>query len=105
MMDGRRIKNSKRQEYNMEEYVVTILWDDDEHEWAATSEDVPGLRLTYKSLDALMELVRYEVPEILGISQEHGFYIRFRAERLRPVPIWAGREDEYEDYEDEEDDK
>ena len=50
------------------EYKVNLLWDDEACVWVATSEDVPGLVLESGSVDALIEKVRYAVPELLEIT-------------------------------------
>ncbi|MBQ7565225.1 MAG: DUF1902 domain-containing protein [Lachnospiraceae bacterium] len=52
------------------EYKIRILWDDEASVWTATSEDVPGLVLESGSIDALIEKVRYAVPELLSMNQE-----------------------------------
>ena len=52
------------------EYKIRILWDDEASVWTATSEDVPGLVLESGSIDALIEKVRYAVPELLNMNQE-----------------------------------
>lgn len=49
----------------------------------ATSEDVPGLVLESGSVDALIEKVRYAVPELLEITESlRALPIHFYAERL-----------------------
>ena len=52
------------------EYKIRLLWDDEASVWTATSEDVPGLVLESGSIDALIEKVRYAVPELLNMNQE-----------------------------------
>ena len=52
------------------EYKIRLLWDDEASVWTATSEDVPGLVLESGSIDALIEKVRYAVPELLSMNQE-----------------------------------
>ena len=49
-------------------YVVKCKWDDDSQVWTATSKDVPGLILESGSFDALIERVRYAVPELLELN-------------------------------------
>ncbi|MCL2376384.1 MAG: DUF1902 domain-containing protein [Defluviitaleaceae bacterium] len=44
---------------------VTLAWDDEAYVWMATSEDVMGLVLEDGSFDALVQRVRYAVPELL----------------------------------------
>lgn len=52
----------------MNEYTINFIWDDEALVWVATSEDVPGLTLESGSLDALMERVRYTIPELLELN-------------------------------------
>jgi hypothetical protein len=44
------------------------MWDQEAGVWIATSEDVPGLVLESGSFDALVERVRYAVPELLELN-------------------------------------
>lgn len=46
------------------EYVIKLLWDNDANVWVATSEDIPGLVLESGSYDALLERVRFAIPEL-----------------------------------------
>lgn len=65
------------------EYKVNLLWDDEACVWVATSEDVPGLAMESGSVDALIEKVRYAVPELLEITESlRALPIHFYAERL-----------------------
>ena len=65
------------------EYKVNLFWDDEACVWVATSEDVPGLVLESGSVDALIEKVRYAVPELLEINESiRSLPIHFYAERL-----------------------
>lgn len=50
------------------EYVVTLAWDSDADVWVATSKDIPGLVLESGSFDALLERVRFAVPELLSLN-------------------------------------
>lgn len=50
------------------EYVVKFVWDDDANVWIATSNDIPGLILESGSFDALLERVRFAVPELLSLN-------------------------------------
>lgn len=52
----------------MAEYNINFLWDNEASVWVATSEDVPGLALESGSLDALMERVRFALPELLALN-------------------------------------
>lgn len=50
------------------EYTVRLEWDDEAGVWIATSEDIPGLVLESGSFDALLERVRFAVPELLELN-------------------------------------
>lgn len=47
---------------------VNVIWDADAGVWVAESEDVPGLVLESGSFDALVERLRYAVPEMLELN-------------------------------------
>ncbi len=47
---------------------INFIWDPDASVWIATSDDVPGLVLESGSFDALIERVRYAVPELLELN-------------------------------------
>jgi hypothetical protein len=66
------------------EYAVSLSWDNDAGVWLAGSADVPGLALESGSLDALIERVKYAIPDLLGI-QNTVIRINFQAERLAEV--------------------
>ncbi len=50
------------------EYIIYLNWDSDADVWVATSEDIPGLVLESGSFDALLERVRFAVPELLDLN-------------------------------------
>ena len=50
------------------EYVIHLTWDHEADVWIATSDDVPGLVLECGSFDALLERVRFAVPELLSLN-------------------------------------
>ena len=50
------------------EYVIKFIWDDEASVWVATSDDIPGLVLESGSFDALLERVRFSVPELLALN-------------------------------------
>lgn len=50
------------------EYTVNSTWDNEASVWFATSEDIPGLILESGSFDALLERVRFAVPELLELN-------------------------------------
>jgi len=68
----------------MNEYTVQLTWDNEAYVWLASSDDVPGLALEAGSLDALMERVKYAIPDLLGLSNVD-LKINFKAERLAEV--------------------
>ena len=49
-------------------YKINFLWDNDAGVWVATSEDVPGLVLESGSFDALIEKVKFTVPELMELN-------------------------------------
>ena len=52
----------------MPSYNINFLWDTEAAVWVATSEDIPGLALESGSYDALIERVRFAVPELLELN-------------------------------------
>lgn len=50
------------------EYIINLVWDNDADVWIATSDDIPGLVLESGSFDALLERVRFAVPELLELN-------------------------------------
>jgi hypothetical protein len=73
----------------MPEYKVSFFWDKEAAVWVATSDEVPGLVLEAGSLDALMERVRYAVPELLSLNKaEQGdFALHFYSERHELIAL------------------
>jgi hypothetical protein len=72
---------------SLPEYTINLSWDDEAAVWIANSRDIPGLVLESGSLDALIERVRFAVPELLalnGIAHET-FSLCFRSERRELV--------------------
>ena len=68
------------------EYSVKLQWDPDAAVWVATSEDIIGLVLECGSVDALVERVRYAVPELLELNhQQPATGIRFQMERYERI--------------------
>ena len=67
----------------MAEYTIKLDWDSQANVWIATSDDVPGLVLESGSFDALIERVRYAVPELLELNEkEHAeIPLHFKSER------------------------
>jgi hypothetical protein len=66
------------------EYTVLLTWDDEAYVWMATSTDVSGLALESGSLDALIERVKFAVPDLLDLKGTD-IKINFKAERLAEV--------------------
>ena len=52
----------------MKTYTVNIIWDPEAEVWVATSGDIGGLVLESGSLDALIEKIKYAVPELLELN-------------------------------------
>jgi hypothetical protein len=68
----------------MSSCTVELDWDNEASVWTATSNDVPGLVLESGSLDALMERVKYAVPDLLNVRDAR---IDFKAERITEVHV------------------
>ena len=49
-------------------YTVKLTWDGEASMWIATSDDVPGLVLESNSYDALIEKVKFAIPELLELN-------------------------------------
>ena len=71
------------------EYTINLIWDDEAAVWIATSENIEGLVLESGSIDALIERVRFAVPEILSLNNkilsEKTISLCFRSERYEQV--------------------
>lgn len=52
----------------MQELLINLTWDPDAAVWIAESDDVPGLVLESGSFDALIERVRFTIPELLELN-------------------------------------
>lgn len=52
----------------MEELLIKLTWDPEAAVWIAESDDVPGLVLESGSFDALVERVRFAVPELMELN-------------------------------------
>ena len=68
---------------------VKLLWDNEAAVWVAESDDLPGLALESGSCDALIERVKYIVPELLDMNDIKADFcdINFVAERFEHVLI------------------
>lgn len=71
------------------EYIVNLTWDNDADVWIATSEDIPGLVLESGSFDALLERVRFAVPELLELnsSDQTPLTLNFVSERHERIAL------------------
>ncbi len=71
------------------EYVINLNWDNEADVWIATSKDVPGLVLESGSLDALIERVRFAVPELLELNSDNRktLSLLFLSERHEKVAL------------------
>ena len=49
-------------------YRINLLWDSEADVWVAASEDVPGLIPESGSFDALLERVKYAIPELIELQ-------------------------------------
>ncbi len=71
------------------EYDVDLLWDSEAAVWVASSENIPGLAMESGSYDALIERVRFVVPELLELNgmPKEDIALRFHSERLEKVSL------------------
>jgi len=71
----------------MDEYVITLFWDDEASVWIAESQDIPGLILESSSFDDLVNRVKIAAPELLEISGMNHTQVKlhFKAEQLAVV--------------------
>jgi len=69
------------------EYVVNFIWDNEACVWVATSDDIPGLVLESGSFDALLERVRFAVPELLELNDPDAtpLTLTFQSERKERI--------------------
>ncbi len=52
-------------------YVVNLLYDEIAGVWVATSDDIQGLVLESGSIDALIEKIKFAVPELLELNNDN----------------------------------
>lgn len=73
------------------EYRIKTIWDPEAAVWTATSDDVPGLCLESGTLDALIEKVKYAVPELLAMNTKTSagtdIAVSFAAQRKEVVAL------------------
>ncbi len=65
-----------------------FMWDGEAGVWVATSDDVPGPVLESGSYDALVEKVRYTVPELIdlnGLSVSRPLDLTFLSKRSERI--------------------
>lgn len=71
------------------ELLIRMIWDPDASVWVAESDDVPGLVMESGSFDALLERVRFAIPELLKLnnSPQSSLRLNFVSERHEQVAI------------------
>lgn len=70
------------------ELTIQMTWDPDACVWIAESEDVPGLVLESGSFDALLERVRFAVPELLSLDHAGmPLMLNFQSERRERLAL------------------
>ena len=69
------------------EYTVDFLWDNETAVWIAESKNIPGLVLESGSLDALIEKVKFAVPELLSLNNDNNKNINLLIKTERQVVI------------------
>ena len=71
------------------EYIINLTWDNEENVWIAQSDDVPGLILESGSCDALIERVRYAIPELLELNNNSNPtpYLTFVSKRQERIAL------------------
>ena len=69
------------------EYIIRLSWDHDASVWIATSEDIPGLVLESGSFDALLQRVRFAVPELLSLncSEKKTLTLHFLSDHIERI--------------------
>ncbi len=71
------------------EYIINLTWDNEASVWIAQSDDVPGLVLESGSFDALLERVRFAVPELLQLNKSTSPlpYLTFVSKRQERIAL------------------
>ena len=69
------------------DYTVNLSWDNEADVWVAQSDDIPGLILESGSFDALIERVRFAIPELIELNKTENLsptitFISKRQERI-----------------------
>lgn len=72
-------------------YRIKVLWDNEAAVWIATSQDVPGLVLESGSFDALLERVRFAVPELVELNggKPSVYNLTYEMERQDQVAVYG----------------
>ncbi len=70
-------------------YKINMLWDNEAGVWVATSDDIPGLVLESGSFDALLERVRFAVPELVELNNNNRteMMLTFVSERQERIAL------------------
>lgn len=71
------------------ELLIKMTWDPDALVWIAESEDVPGLAMESGSFDALIEKLRFAIPELLELNSKPKapLFLNFVSSRHEQVAI------------------
>ena len=71
------------------ELLIKLTWDPEAGVWIAESDDVPGFALESGSCDALIERLRFAVPELLELNGIAAAPLRLRmlSERCERIAI------------------
>lgn len=70
-------------------YVVNLILDPEAGVWIATSDDIPGLVLESGSFVALLERVRFAVPELLELNDPDATPLTLTFQSVRRERIMA----------------
>ena len=77
-----------RSEVTNLEYNVSFIWDEESLVWIATSEEIEGLALESGSFDALIERLKYAIPELLELNgQPQAEKINIYCDRTEKVMV------------------
>ncbi len=71
------------------ELLIKMTWDPEALVWIAESDDAPGLAMESGSFDALIERLRFAVPELLELNSRpcSPLYLNFVSSRHEQVAI------------------
>ena len=71
------------------EYIINLTWDEEAGVWIATSDDIPGLVLESGSFDALLERIRFAVPELLALNnpKKTSYILSFVSNRRERIAL------------------